>query len=301
MPDTNVKPALDRTLVPGPRPAWHPAWRRLLAEPLVHFLALGGLLFALSAALAPGEDRAKVIEVSADVRNEIIDLFQATHRRPPTATELAPLIENWIRTQILYREALALGLDRGDEMIRERITHKMNLLVFSRLQVPAPTEAGLRAWFEANRARYDQPVRYDFFGLALDATEAREGAESIARQLEGEEAEPPAELVARVRVFANRDRGGIAALFGPDFAASLAEMPLDAWRALPTDGAGRTGWFVARVAQIREGRRAEFDEVRPQVEDAWRADTTRSMANEAVSALGRGYVILREPRREPRP
>lgn len=290
MPDANLSPAPVRTPAPDARPAW----RRLIAEPLVHFLALGGLLFALSIALAPSENRARIIEVSADVRGEIIALYRSTHGRSPTTSELAPLIENWIRTQILYREALALGLDRGDEMIRERITHKMNLLVFSRVATPQPTEAGLRAWFEANRARYDQPMRYDFFGLVLDASAGREQAETVARQLDNEDTEPPADLVARVRGYANRDRAGIAALFGPECADALAALPTDEWRALRTMG-GQPGWLVARVAQVQPEQRADFNAVRPQVEDAWRIETTRQLANEAIRRLGAGYDIRVAP------
>ena len=299
MPDTNLMP--DGPLTRGPDrtagPDRPPAWRRLLAEPLVHFLALGGALFALSAALAPPAGGGKVIEVTAEVRREITNVYQATHARLPTAAEFAPLVDNWVRTQVLYREALALGLDRGDEMIRERITHKMNLLVFSQLTVPPPTEAGLRAWFEANRARYDQPVRYDFFGLSLESAGGEAGrirAEAVARQLDGEDAEPPAELVSQVRVFANRDRAGVAALFGPDFADALAGSPLETWQALPAEVNGQAGWVAVRLARVQEGRRAEFEQVRSGVEDAWRADVTRRLANDAVSKLAAGYVIRRD-------
>ena len=299
MPDTNLM--ADGPLTRGPDRALGqeriPAWRRLLAEPLVHFLALGGVLFALSTALTPPADGGKVIAVTAEVRREITDLYRATHGRLPTAAEFAPLVDNWVRTQVLYREALALGLDRGDEMIRERITHKMNLLVFSQVSVPPPTEAGLRAWFEANRARYDQPTRYDFFGLLLEGNSGeagRAGAEAAARQLDGEEGEPPAELVSQVRVFANRDRAGVAALFGPGFADALAGSPLETWRAFPAEVNGQAGWVAVRLARVQEGRRAEFEQVRAAVEDAWRADMTRRLANDAVSKLAAGYAIQRD-------
>ena len=291
MPDSNLTSAPARALTPDARPLW----RRWLAEPLVHFLALGGLIFALTAALAPAEDRSRVIELSAEMRSQIAGQYRSTHGRDPTAAELAPLIENWVRTQILYREALTLGLDRGDDMIRERITHKMNLLVFSRVATPQPTEAGLRTWFEANRARYDQPVRYDFFGLVLDPPATQEQAERIARELDDEDTEPPAELVARVRPYANRDRAGIAALFGPDGAEALAALPLDTWRALPTVQNGQPAWLVARVARVQPARPPEFDAVRPQVEDAWRIETTRKLANDAVDRLGAGYIIRSPP------
>lgn len=269
----------------------------MLAEPLVHFLALGGLLFALSAVLAPAEDRARVIEVTPETRREITEQFRGTRGRLPSEAELGPLIENWIRTQILYREALALGLDKGDEMIRERITHKMNLLVFSNLRVPQPTDEQLRAYFDANRARYDQPTRYDFLGLLVEGEGARAQAEAYVRALDAEDAEPPAELVARMRAFANRDRAGIVAPFGAAFADALAAMAPDTWRALPIEPGGKPGWLVTRLARVREGRIADFEQVRPQLVEVWQTETGREMANKAVAEMGARYTIRREPTR----
>lgn len=293
MPDTNVAAGLSRRPVRGA----HPAWRRLLAEPLVHFLALGGLLFALSAVLAPSEDWSRLIEVTPEVRREITEQFRGTRGRLPSEAELAPLIENWIRTQILYREALSLGLDKGDEMIRERITHKMNLLVFSNLRVPQPTDEQLRAYFDANRARYDQPTRYDFLGLLVEGDGAREQAEAYVRALDAEDAEPPAELVARMRAFPNRDRAGIAAPFGAAFADALAAMEPDTWRALPIEQSGKPGWLVTRLARVREARTASFEQVRPDLVEPWKVETGREMANKAVAEMGTRYTIRREPTR----
>ena len=265
----------------------------MLAEPLVHFLALGGLMLAVSVALAPDEDRSRVIEVTPEVRQEIATLFQGTRGRPPTDAELGPPIENWIRTQVLYREALSLGLDKGDEMIRERITHKMNLLVFSGLRVPSPTDGQLRTFFNANRARYDQPARYDVLGLLLPGADARERAEAYAKVLGDDDTEPPAELVAQVRAYANRDRAGLASLFGTGFAGALAAMKPETWRALPVEQSGQPGWLVTRLARVREGRPADFEQLRPTLIEAWKTETGREMANKAVAEISAHYTVIR--------
>lgn len=293
MPDTNVTAGLGHKSTRDARPAW----RRLLAEPLVHFLALGGVLFILSAVLAPAEDQARIIEVTPEIRRDIAEQFRVTRGRLPSDAEFGPLIENWIRTQILYREAQALGLDKGDEMIRERITHKMNLLVFSNLRVPQPTDDQLRTFFAANRARYDQPTRYDFLGLLIEGEGGREQAEAYVRALDVEDAEPPAELMARMRAFANRDRAGIAAPFGAAFADALAAMEPDTWRALPIEQSGKPGWLVTRLARVREGRVASFELVRPELVEPWKVETGREMANKVVAEMGARYTIRRDPAR----
>ncbi|MBC7799094.1 MAG: peptidyl-prolyl cis-trans isomerase [Gemmatimonadaceae bacterium] len=292
MPDTNAVPTPDLATTRASRPAW---WRGLLHEPLVHFMALGGLLFAASAVLAPAQDTSRVIAVTPAVRAEITALYAGTHGRPPNEAELAPLIENWVRTQILYREALALGLDKGDEMIRERITHKMNLLVFSSLRVPVPTDDELRAYLEANRAAYDQPARYDFLGLLVEPGLTREQAEAQAQALSDEENDPPADLVGRVRAYANRDRAGIAALFGTAFADTLAGMAQDTWRAVPINPSAGAEWLVTRVARMHPPRAADFDTIKPNLVDPWQTAAARALAQKAVADMGARYTILNGP------
>lgn len=292
MPDSHAVPMIDRPRPGGPPPR---GVRRFLSEPLVHFLAIGAVLFGISAARAPAGDPARVIEVTPAVRAEITELYAGVNHRPPTEAELAPLLENWVRTQVLYREALALGLDKGDDMIRERITHKMNLLVFSNLRVPPPTEAELQDFFAANRARYDRPARYDFLGLLPGSGTTQEQAEAIAHSLGDEDAAPPAELVARVRAYAGRDRAGIAALFGPAFADTLVAMAPDTWRALPIDPAAGSDWLVARLARVRPAEPAAFDAVRSDVAEAWQTETTRLLARQAIAEMGRRYTIIGGP------
>ena len=254
-------------------------------------------MFAASTVLAPAPDRSRVIEVTPAVRDEIATLFRTAQKRDPSEAELTPLLDNWVRTQILYREALSLGLDKGDEMIRERITHKMNLLIFSSLQVPQPTEAQLRAFFDANQARYVQPRRYDIVGLLLDGGATREQAEANVEALSAEDADPPADLVAKVRPYSNRDRAGIAALFGLAFADAVTSMPPETWRALPIEQAGQPGWLVALLVRVRDGKPADYDQVRPGLADTWMTETGRTMANKAITDLAARYTIIRGPTR----
>src|SRR5262245_23611306 len=93
--------------------------RALLREPLVHFLAIGAVLFAVNAAVAPSVGKERVIEVTPEARQKIVDVFKVERLRDPTQEEIGPLVDLWILNEITYREALSQGLDKGDEMIRE--------------------------------------------------------------------------------------------------------------------------------------------------------------------------------------
>ena len=120
-------------------------WRRLAAEPLLHFLVLSMLIFALDAALRdPEADRATLV-VPLGVQDEARQLFKAGTGREPDRAELQPLIERWVRHEVLYREGLALGLDRGDRVIRERVAEKTLRLTEAGLGLPADVEESVRS------------------------------------------------------------------------------------------------------------------------------------------------------------
>jgi hypothetical protein len=150
---------------------------RILREPLVHFLLIGLLLFGLYAIVAPadvGDDR---ILVS---RNGIADL-KAGHQklwgRPPTAAELDGLIANRVNDEILYREGLAMGLDKDDAVIKRRVRQKYELIAEEEDSV-APTDADLAAYLKANPDRFRAPPIVGFTQVMLP--EAASGAEMEA-------------------------------------------------------------------------------------------------------------------------
>jgi hypothetical protein len=100
--------------------------RRMMREPLLQFMLIGSVIFAAHAAATPSVSKDRLIEVTPEVRQSIIDAFKSAHEgREPGQDELAKLTDLWLLNEITFREALAQGLDKGDEMIRDRIVHKM--------------------------------------------------------------------------------------------------------------------------------------------------------------------------------
>ena len=129
--------------------------RALLKEPLVHFLVLGGLIFAWSAWRGEPVDPAeRTIEVDREQQALIALDFERTMQRPPTDAELDGLIGRWVREEVLYREALRLGLDSGDPVVRRRLAKKMDFLAASEAELAQPTDAELREWYSANGALF---------------------------------------------------------------------------------------------------------------------------------------------------
>jgi hypothetical protein len=143
---------------------------RLLREPLVQFLALGAVLFALYG--VAGKRNAEApdkIVVSASRIATLGDGFARTWRRPPSEQELQGLIEDYIRDEVFYREGRAAGLDRDDLVIRRRVRQKMEFLAED-MSVPEPSEERLAAYLAANPERFRTEDHLTFHQIFLSAT-----------------------------------------------------------------------------------------------------------------------------------
>src|ERR671922_2585228 len=148
---TTMDEIRDTAATRGMRRAW-PAWLR---EPLLHFAILGGVLFAVDHAVASREDDPRIIRIDPTVDAQAVQVFQEARGRAPTDEELFALRRVWLDNEVLYREGLALGLDKGDKAIRERVIFKALSLIDANIKRPVVDESAIRAWFEKNRARYD--------------------------------------------------------------------------------------------------------------------------------------------------
>ena len=136
---------------------------RWLREPLVHFLLIGSLMFAMYGALShsaqPGSKR---IELTLDDLRQLQMGFAAQWERQPTPEELSGLVENRVREEILYREALAMGLDKDDDIVKRRMAQKMQFLAEDVANAHEPSTAELYAWFEKNGGKFALPGRHHF-------------------------------------------------------------------------------------------------------------------------------------------
>ena len=161
------------------------AMKRLLREPLVHFLLLGAILFGLFRFLQPSDGRgasARRIVLSLEDLMQPAQLFQAQWRRPPTAEEFNSMVENRIREEVLYREALAMGLDVDDEIVRRRMAQKMEFLSEDVTESYEPSADTLRAWFARHSEQFAEPQRLSFRHLYFSPDRRGPRAEADAKR-----------------------------------------------------------------------------------------------------------------------
>src|SRR5437868_11449073 len=130
------------------------AIRKLLHEPLLHFVALGAVVFALfQLAGDRGEASEGKIVVTSGKIEHLVAGFSRTWRRPPTAVELDGLVEDYVREEVFYREAVAIGLDKDDTIVRRRMRQKLEFLTGDASAIVAPTDQELQAWLDHNPDR----------------------------------------------------------------------------------------------------------------------------------------------------
>jgi hypothetical protein len=160
---------------------------RLLREPLLHFFAVGGLVFVFYAnAGNRTENTPGVIDISAAQVEQQAAQFSSVWKRPPTDDELDHVIEDFIREEVYYREALALHLDQGDAVVRQRLRQKMEFLTDNSAQLLTPTEAELQAYLAANEIKYQQGARRSLEQVFLGQTPSVERVTDVLTKLQSD-------------------------------------------------------------------------------------------------------------------
>ncbi|MBC9879611.1 peptidyl-prolyl cis-trans isomerase [Bradyrhizobium sp. INPA01-394B] len=216
------------------------------------------------------------------MRESFIKNFSEDGDQAPTDEQLKNMIDSWVASEILYREGKALGVDKGDETIRDRIAFKLQVLVFDQVQLEKPSEEQLRAYFEKNRSRYDQPEQVSF--LLTPATDEA----TVHRQFDDMRAErEDPDLRDRTRAFPNRPVNTLAASFGENFSTTLLGLPIGEWRIVQASD----GWRIARLDARKAAQPASFESLRDELRLNWKTDETRKRAWDAVTKLKAGYTV----------
>lgn len=257
---------------------------RWLREPLLHFLVLGAVLFAVDRALVARIDDPRTIVVDVEVDEEARRVYAAARGREPTEEELAALRQVWLDNEVLYREGLALQLDKGDPTIRDRVIFKSLSVIEANIKLPSFDDALLRDWFERNRARYDEPARYDFQEAVLPGKPARAELEALAALLGSGE---PADVEASLRVFTGRPHGNIVQSYGPAFAQALEESPIGEWRLLESQDGPR----LMQLQLVHPPQAADFEHLRGVVLQDWTDVTMAEQRTAIVRALAKKYDV----------
>ncbi|MFT3931616.1 MAG: peptidylprolyl isomerase [Spongiibacteraceae bacterium] len=264
--------------------------RNLWREPLLHFLLLGGLLFAVDHVLVSRRDDPHTIVVGPEVDREAIELFTKERQREPNEEELKALHRVWLDNEVLYREGLALEVDRGDQAIRDRVIFKTLSVIDAGVKLPPIDDKTLREWFEQHRDKYDDPARYSFQEAVLaNNPMLGDGAEMAVREFVAalnNGASP--ETQAGLRVFKDRPQTNLEQSYGVDFRKAIDELTPGSWHAVKA----RDGWHAVRIDTITPARPAVFEILRGVVLQDWKDATAAELRTASVRELEKKYRVI---------
>lgn len=278
--------------------------RRLWREPLLHFLVLGALLFALYGWLQRGVlQTPDEIVVTASQVQSLQAQFQRTRQRAPTPQELQGLVDNWVREEVFYREGLAMGLDRDDSIVRRRVAQKLEF-VSDGTAPDAPTVAELQAWLDEHAADYRVEPSYSLRQIYFnpDRRGARLAADIAAAQRALGRGEPASGDTTMLPATLELTRAAaVAQVFGNEFAQALQGLRLGGWQGPLRSGFGEhlvelTARVDARPATLDEARGAvERDLLQARAQATGKAFYQRLRAKYGVRMESTGAAVAGKP------
>lgn len=245
-----------------------------LKDPLVAFLAVGALLLLASQQFNDTPDDYRIIITPAEI-TRLSDQWQMQMRRAPTQEEMDGLIDSFIQEEIYYREAMRMGLDADDTIVRRRLVQKLTFLTEDIATAAAPDEAALRDYYDSHTADYTQPPRISFVHRYF-SVDRREQAEADAKAALANAADEGDPFMLQ-KSYAQRSEREIGDLFGRAFATELFALDGEGWLG-PVRSA--YGWHVVRIEEKLTEDLVPFAEVKERVLADWQMQA-RKAANDA--------------------
>ena len=266
--------------------------QRLLREPLLHFAAIGGLIFLFFAATGDAQESpGDVIVVTPERIHQLSEEYRAVWKRPPAADEMDALIEEHVRDEVYYREALALDLDRNDAVVRRRLRQKMEFLTDTGSYLQVPAEGELEAYLAAHEETYRSAPHLGFEQIFFGTSPDPESIERALSRLRVNPAADPAALGEHTLLPAELGLSPPVAtdsVFGQGFFARLMDLPSGDW-AGPV--ASSYGTHLVRILETVPARTPALDEVRDAVLGDWRAAKALTSREEDYARRRADYTV----------
>ena len=275
--------------------------KKLLREPLLHFLLIGAALFAVFEIVndrSPGNSDNHIV-VTAGRIAQLENIFTKTWQRSPTVEELKGLVDDFILEEIYYRQAVAIGIDRNDTVIRRRLRQKFEFLTDDMAAAAIPGVEELASYLAANPDIFMRDTTYTFEQVYINADRTGVDLESkVASKLsalrDGKAVEGDSGLLPTF--FNQIPRRAVDSNFGSDFSTRLDLLPLKEWHGPIASG---LGLHLIRMETRVEGTLPELAEIRPIVEREWAHDKrleTRRTINERL--LNDYEVVIEWPKEQ---
>jgi hypothetical protein len=267
--------------------------RKLLGEPMLHFLLLGIALFGAYRWVSPGDSGGRRIVITQGVVDDLVTQYVAARGREPSTTELNHLIESYVRDEILYREGVRLGLERDDIVVKRRVRQKIEMIAEEDASTRAPSDADLSAYLTANRARFVQPAVLTFEQVFIgESTSGRGMVHAVALTREalrnGGDSEQLGKPTLLPHQMTRTPADLVARDFGASFAAALEKVPVGEWVG-PIDSS--FGTHYVRVLERTPAVAPQLAAVRDHVVREWENERRQRARNDAYAKMRGEYTV----------
>jgi peptidyl-prolyl cis-trans isomerase C len=280
---------------------WRSLVVRLIREPLLHFLLIGLALFVFYSWTHRGQNGVEpshAIALSFDELRTMDLVFESQWHRQPTSDEFNAMLENKIQEDILYREGLAMGLDKDDIIVKRRMAQKMQFLAEDVATAHEPSTDELRAWFAKNTEKFALPsratFRHLFFSFDKRGQKAHADADAALLKLSGQPENTPLDATLAdpfmfQDYYADKPPVELAKEFGPTFATGVFKLKPHSWQGPIESG---FGWHLVFVDSVIPGHIPAFEEIEPDVKIAWLGYQKEKAWREAYARIRARYTVL---------
>ena len=276
--------------------------KRLAREPLIHFLLIAGGIYALYGIYSGGEDsdNERTVTVTSGEIQALTDQWTRLWNRPPTREELTGVIRDHVRTQILYREAVAMGLDDGDTVIERRLAQKVELLAQGLITPEDPSDEELKDWYAANSDRFKQPDLYTVTHIFFDPDKREEttldDAKAALDELNALDELPAGysgygDRFMLQNYYPSRSELELRKLFGSGFVERVVELQPGIWHGPVLSGYGT---HLVMVNDIMLAPQPIYQGIEEQLKEAWMAEQITELSERFINTLISRYEIVVE-------
>lgn len=261
--------------------------KRLLRQPILWFLCIGGFLFAVDGIFSTDQNE---ILISSSLNERLATLWKTQTGEIASEQELRSLVKNWIHDEVLYQEALRLGLDQEDSIVRRRLIQKISFIAESE-PLEQATDSDLRAWYDQHIAEYTLPRRYSFSQLYFSSFDS---ATQAAQRIEqGEDAENQGETSMLNSTYSYRSALDLSSVFGRGFADSLDALEIGGWRGPVKSG---YAYHLIKLAAIHPPQATPYDAIQLQVSEDYKQQQKAAVRDSYIDEIIGRYTIIREPK-----
>ena len=265
------------------------ALKKFFAQPLLHFVLIGFLIFVFSAWRGDKvESRNENIVVSVSDVERLANLWQQTWKRVPTEEELQALVRDHIKEEIYYREALALGLDINDTVIRRRLRQKMEFLSNDKAELLEPDESDLKAFFMQNKEKYKSSDVFSFKQIYFSADSKHDIQEALVSLNSNPENFSLGDSISLPKDLNQADQAAIERVFGSIFYKTLSDVEIGKWTGPIESGFGK---HLVLVKQREPAQSPVLSQVKEKVKRDWRSEQRSRYTHNEYEKLRSKYQI----------